>query len=155
MEEFYRTYGEIISKVDNQIESLNKKDKRRLLTLIRSYYVLPKASLDSSLEFLKFAGGLYSRRVTGAREIIALYEKAGVVEEDWRHHWSHYKADQIHQHHSMSAMAKPERQDNKTFINRGSGGCNANKIRFPKKARKTAWKRFYRLFPHLKPQEVA
>lgn len=29
----------------------------------------------------------------------------------------------------------------------GSGGFNRNKIRFPKKCRKTAWKRFYKLFP--------
>lgn len=33
----------------------------------------------------------------------------------------------------------------------GSGGYNANKIRYPKQCRKTAWKRFYKLFPHLKP----
>lgn len=31
----------------------------------------------------------------------------------------------------------------------GSGGSNRNKIRFPRKCRKTAWKRFYKLFPHL------
>lgn len=30
----------------------------------------------------------------------------------------------------------------------GSGGSNRNKVRFPKKCRKTAWKRFYKLFPH-------
>jgi len=152
MEEFYKTYRETINKVDNLIKSLTKEEKRRLLTLIRSYYVLPKASLASSLEFLKFAGGLYGRRIVGAREIIALYEKAGAVEEDWQRHWAHHKADQVHRHHQMNSMVKPERQDNKTFINRGSGGCNANKIRFPSKKRKTAWKRFYKLFPHLKPE---
>ena len=30
------------------------------------------------------------------------------------------------------------------------GNSNRNKIRFPRKCRKTAWKRFYKLFPHLK-----
>ena len=155
MEEFYKTYREAINKVNNLIETLNKQDKRRLMSLIRSQYVFPKESLGKSMEFLKSAGGIYRRRLFAAKEIIALYEKAGAVELDWQHHWKHYRADQIHQHHSMGAMAKPARQDNKTFINRGSGGCNANKIRLPRKARKTAWKRFYRLFPHLKPQEVA
>ena len=155
MKEFYKTYQEEFNRVENLIESLSKEEKRRLISLIRTYYVLPKASLASSLEFLKFAGGLYCRRVLGAKEIIALYEKAGAVEEDWQIHWKFYKADQVHRHHQMNRMVKPERQDNKTFINRGSGGTNANKIRFPRKARKTAWKRFYRLFPHLKPQEVA
>lgn len=43
------------------------------------------------------------------------------------------------------------RRDNKT--NKvGSGGSNSNKIRYPKKCRKTAWKRFYKLFPNLKPE---
>lgn len=30
-------------------------------------------------------------------------------------------------------------------------GSNRNTTRFPKKCRKTAWKRFYKLFPDLKP----
>lgn len=41
------------------------------------------------------------------------------------------------------------RRDNKD-VKVGSGGSNRNKIRYPKKCRKTAWKRFYKLFPHLK-----
>lgn len=149
----FNYYRKEIDKVDVLIESLNKEEKRKLMSLIRTYYVLPKASLHSSLEFLKFAGGLYRRRLIGAKEIIALYEKAGAVEEDWQRHWTYYRANQVHLHHQMNRMVKPERKDNKTSINRGSGGTNANKIRFPRKARKTAWKRFYKLFPHLKPQE--
>lgn len=31
---------------------------------------------------------------------------------------------------------------------------NRNKIRYPRKCRKTAWKRFYKLFPHLKETQV-
>jgi len=53
-------------------------------------------------------------------------------------------------------MPKRPRQDNKDFVNVQQSGCyeaNRNKIRYPKKNRKTAWKRFYKLFPHLKPQE--
>lgn len=43
-----------------------------------------------------------------------------------------------------------QRRDNKDVLV-GSGWSNINKIRYPKKCRKTAWKRFYKLFPHLKP----
>jgi len=46
-------------------------------------------------------------------------------------------------------MPKNPRQDNKDYIN-GSGGSNCGKIRKPKKCRKTAWKRFFKLFPFLK-----
>ena len=49
----------------------------------------------------------------------------------------------------MNAVEHIERKDNSTYINRGSGNSNRNKIRYPKKCRKTAWKRFYKLFPHL------
>jgi hypothetical protein len=45
---------------------------------------------------------------------------------------------------------KPERKDNKTYINFGSGSSGSSMIRYPSKKRKTAWKRFYKLFPHLK-----
>ncbi len=33
------------------------------------------------------------------------------------------------------------------------GNSNRNKIRYPRKCRKTAWKRFYKLFPHLKEND--
>lgn len=44
-----------------------------------------------------------------------------------------------------------QRKDNKDRTV-GSRGSNRNKIRYPKKVRKTAWKRFYKLFPHLNPK---
>lgn len=46
---------------------------------------------------------------------------------------------------------KPERKDNK-YVMVGSGGSNKNTIRYPSKKRKTAWKRFYKIFPHLDPK---
>jgi hypothetical protein len=52
---------------------------------------------------------------------------------------------------SFWTRTKPvkESRDNKDVLV-GSSGDNCNKIRYPKKVRKTAWKRFYKLFPHLK-----
>lgn len=51
----------------------------------------------------------------------------------------------------MNQKHKVSGRDNKT-VRIGSGGSNRNKIRYPKKCRKTAWKRFYKLFPNLKPE---
>jgi len=48
-----------------------------------------------------------------------------------------------------SSMPKNPKQDNKSYLNIGSRWSNARKVRFPKLVRKTAWKRFYKLFPHL------
>lgn len=49
--------------------------------------------------------------------------------------------------------AKPvsEGRDNKD-VYVGSGYPQGKTIRYPKKARKTAWKRFYKLFPKLNPE---
>lgn len=45
-----------------------------------------------------------------------------------------------------------ERKDNKNSLNYGSGSSGgSSSIRYPKKNRKTAWKRFFKLFPHLDP----
>jgi hypothetical protein len=153
MEYFFESQKILINKVDGLIESLNNDDKRKLMSLIRSQYVMAKESVEHSLEFPNL-NGIFSKQIAAAKIIIALYEKAGCVEEEWQHHWGYYKSVQHRLHLETKKMVKPACQDNKTFINRGSGGTNANKIRFPKKVRKTAWKRFYRLFPHLKPKEV-
>ena len=152
-EYFFESQKKSINKVDGLIESLNKDDKRKLMSLIRSQYVMPKESLEHSLKFVKL-NGIYLKRIDAAKKIIKLYEKAGAIEDDWQHHWRYYKSVQHGLHNETKIMTKPARQDNKTFINRGSGGTNCNKIRFPKKVRKTAWNRFYKLFPHLKPKEA-
>ncbi len=67
------------------------------------------------------------------------------IEADWifinnKNHINRIKYNQ---------MPNIEYKDNKRHINsRNSNGCsNSNRIRRPKKRRKTAWKRFYRLFP--------
>jgi hypothetical protein len=47
-------------------------------------------------------------------------------------------------------ISRSHRDNKDATVGSGNCGSNANTIRFPKKCRKTAWKRFYRLFPHLK-----
>lgn len=52
-----------------------------------------------------------------------------------------------------NSMPDNPKQDNKTYKSGGGPNWNSKTIRYPKKCRKTAWKRFYRLFPDLKPDE--
>lgn len=147
-------FKELIEKVDNQLQSLNKKDKSKLMTLIRKDHARSKKELSSSLEIIHMMRGtkIWCKNIQNASIIHSLYEKAGVNEIEMLNHWGYYRKKQLLLHYKMNTMAKPKRQDNKTYINRGSGGSNANSIRYPKKCRKTAWKRFYRLFPRLKPE---
>jgi len=150
---FFESEKITINKVDGIIVSLKRDDKRKLMSLIRSNYVMPKESLQHYLEFVKLSG-MYKKQIKTAKIIIDLYEKLGVVEDEWKLHWQYYRSVQRELHMETKRMTKPARQDNKTFINYGSGNSNRNKIRYPSKKRKTAWKRFYKLFPHLKPKEV-
>lgn len=145
---------ELVEKVDNQLQSLNKKDKSKLMSLIRKDHAKSKKELSNSLKIVFMMRGVktWYRNIQNASIIISLYEKAEVNEIEMINHWEYYRQKQIELHKRMNSMAKPKRQDNKTYINRGSEGSNANSIRYPKKCRKTAWKRFYRLFPHLKPE---
>lgn len=85
-----------------------------------------------------------------------LYQEVCDDVQSIMNHWHKSYQEQRSLHKSYSKMTKPPRQDNKTYINRSPNGysSNRNKIRYPKKKRKTAWKRFYRLFPHLDPNNL-
>ena len=147
---------DIVEKVDAQIQSLSRQERRKLNAIIRSTYFMSEASLIDNLPYAMISGayGKYSDRLKNVKLAISLYKKAGVCESDWEHHWIYNRANQHSAHMHMGYMAKSERKDNKTYINKGSLNSNANKIRYPSKKRKTAWKRFYKLFPSLKPKET-
>ena len=150
----YQTHKTQIDRVQGLIDLLDRKDRRRLLTLTHSVGVHKKELLDQIIPDARY---LNSKRRTNdelAKEIICLYQKAGAIECDWIQHWEFNRLNQLRIRYSINkSNARPARQDNKDFINTGAAGSNANKIRYPKKVRKTAWKRFYKLFPYLKPKE--
>jgi len=74
----------------------------------------------------------------------------GDVREIW---WENYRGSKFcEERQKYNKMPKRPRQDNKDFINKGSGHPQRGWLRYPRKKRKTAWKRFYKLFPHLKPK---
>jgi len=139
---------EIIQKVDEQIETLSDSDHRRLMSVIGSYYRQPLMSCEQmrSLGNQLHKSGI--KIYAEASDAHRLYEKAGVTETDRQIHWMYYRGLRWDGHVSYNKMPENPRQDNKIFINYGSAHSNCRKIRYPKKCRKTAWKRFYKLFPN-------
>jgi hypothetical protein len=138
-------------------EKLSKKDLHQLLSLCKKYYPLPLRILEGQEDYLKShkknaLGNDSYKKLLQVRKIHSLYQKAGVTEGDYLAHWTTERTVQRIKHAEYNQALKPERKDNKTYLNRGSGGSNANTVRYPKKVRKTAWKRFYRLFPSLDPE---
>lgn len=88
-------------------------------------------------------------------EIFELAKKAGMndaaLKSAWTREYFNYRRISYRSGPIYGKMPKI-RQDNKTSINYGSGSGSWPTIRYPKKCRKTAWKRFYRLFPKLDPK---
>jgi len=145
-------------KVDEVIrEKLSKKELHKLLSLCCKYFPLPLHVLTGQEDWLKgmkkdSMGPRFFKKLLDVRKIHDLYQKAGVNESDYLPHWGFHRSTQAARSSEYNKALKPERKDNKTYINRGSGGSNRNSVRYPKKVRKTAWKRFYRLFPSLDPE---
>jgi len=134
-------------------DSLPPKKMKRLIHLIRSTY--PWSSEGVKL-IEEFNPSTHGKSLVVAKGIISIYEEAGVEEKDWSKHWEYYRLHQKEIRDGYKRMAKPPRQDNKTYLNKSPHpfADNRNKIRYPRKVRKTAWKRFYRLFPHLLEKEI-
>lgn len=144
-------------QVDNIIqEKLSKKELHKLLSLCKMYYPLPLHVLEGQEEFLKNTkknalGNNYFKKLLEIQKIHYLYQKVGIPEVDYLSHWGIQRSIRRVESEKYNVSLKPERKDNKTYLNRGNGE-GTNSIRYPKKVRKTAWKRFYRLFPSLDPE---
>src|ERR1035437_282445 len=152
---FYVRNKIAIDKVNRLITlNLSYREKRKLISLIRTYNVRSKEAVKNinSLLYVKINGD-YRKHLEKAAEIIKLYEKAGLVETEWVSHWEYHIKDQHIKHFEAKSNIKVIRQDNKNYINRGNGDSYSGDIRYPNLKRKTAWKRFYKLFPSLKPTE--
>ena len=140
-------------------EKLKKREAHELLSLCARHFPFPLEIVREQFQKVKEDknpsryGGFYLKRLKELNRIHDLYLKVSTDEKEYMFHWhiirgAHSERSQIYKHND-----KPERKDNKDFINFGGSHSNRNKIRYPKKKRKTAWKRFYRLFPGLKPKE--
>lgn len=87
-------------------------------------------------------------------EIIAIANELGLDKNELCELSMLHRFDKLHAKRDRSKMPKPDRRDNKHTYSHGTGnGFNRNRVRYPRKCRKAAWKRFYKLFPHLKPVE--
>ena len=138
-------------------EKLLKKELHKLLSLCKMHFPLPLHVLKGQEDFLNNTkknalGNNYFKKLLEIQKIHNLYQKAGIPEVDYLAHWAVQRSIRRAESEKYNTSLKPERKDNKTYINRGSGFSNRNPIRFPRKVRKTAWKRFYKLFPSLDPE---
>jgi len=150
-------------KIANDVDlilqkKLTKKEYNKLFTLVRSMHTWSRDTFKSRKKLIADPNVKsplnvkISKQLSIAKKIISYYDKAGINDNNWVIHWDVMRNDQLLCHEKYESNSRPPRQDNKTYINKGNGCPHSNKIRYPRKKRKTAWKRFYRLFPHLNPE---
>ncbi len=140
---------------------LTEKETRRLKALVNRQVGIPSPIIF--MTHLKFSRNTYSNLIIkDAKELYLLlikdgYDLVGDIKNNSKTYYIiiRYWKDQIElDKPKYDFPSKPiqRKQDNKdTTV--GGGGSNRNKIRYPKKCRKTAWKRFYKLFPLLDPNK--
>ena len=142
-------------------EKLSRKEVRELIKLCGTYFPFPLRILLEQEKLVKETkknrnrfGGQYLKKLKECQRIHDLFRKITSDEDDYLAHWHIIKATQSEAGREYKHNTKPERKDNKTSFNYGNHDSRGiSSVRFPSEKRKTAWKRFYRLFPSLKPKE--
>lgn len=120
---------------------MTTKENRKMKNLMGTLTPVSLSNYESSKEF--FRDNKY-------HELFTLIKKFGLeTDSEIRKIWVPIRRTRMQVRAQYNKIPNKVRQDNKNSINWGNGRGNANKIRYPKKCRKTAWKRFYKLFPHL------
>ena len=139
------------------LNKISKEEAGELRLLIRSTFPTGLKGVEATEKMIKEWKGSkddrWIERTKKLRRIHNLYKKITSNENDYMLHWHISWEEQRNIHKEYQHNKPPERKDNKTYLNIGNGCSNANKVRYPKKVRKTAWKRFYKLFPNLAPKE--
>lgn len=128
---------------------MTKIDERRIRYL---FSILHMYDLDM-LRKLALEQVTATKYMQEYKQLLDLIDKYGMSNEEVVKRWAEVRTSRVRVSKWLrggsSYMPPPARQDNKTCAV-GSGGGNSNSIRYPRKCRKTAWKRFYKLFPSLK-----
>lgn len=130
-------------------EKLTESEWRRFNYLLSLYNYLPKELVKQQICDKNYL--FRSKELKNAIEIYELSDKVGFNEELIFSYWYIIRSIKKERHEEYKKKPRRVRKDNKDTINRG-GHSNRNTIRKPKKKRKTAWKRFYKLFPSFDPK---
>lgn len=126
--------------------ALKRRQERKFKTLMRSLVPVPQISWDANPA--TFSASRRSRDRAKYFEVYHLAHEKGLSEDQLRKEWMQESRERLRRHAEYRLKPVQSRQDNKDQ-RVGSGGSNRTTIRFPKECRKTAWKRFWKLFPAL------
>jgi hypothetical protein len=106
-------------------------------------------------EYLKtFTDDKFHGRLNfNCHELYDLFKLSGMTHNEFREMVEGISLTKNENKNSLKGSPPKESRDNKTVRVGNGRNKNPNTIRFPKKCRKTAWKRFYKLFPNLENEK--
>ena len=107
-----------------------------------------------SFEHNKDINILYKNNIKNIEKLYNILFSLNLTQDEIEDIWLFYRSKYKIRHDMYNKIfieQHTEHRDNKNYINY-TGGGGSNKIRYPRKCRKTAWKRFYKIFPHLNPE---
>ena len=131
---------------------MKKKSKNKMNR--RMIYLMSKTWPMEYDKYVEITSAEYAYVNPIIDEIFDLAKRLKVLKYAHEIWWTYYRGNKLDLKERYNKMPKRPRQDNKDFLNtQETYSGNRNKIRYPRKKRKTAWKRFWKLFPHLKPED--
>lgn len=120
---------------------------------IQEYYNF-KTQYFLSLTKNKTCDVKYLKNIAEEKKIYELAIELQLDSIEFHMMWYNCYNEKLDNKQTYSAKPLKEGRDNKDVLNlsKHPGDYTGNTIRYPKKNRKTAWKRFYKLFPKLDPK---
>lgn len=137
-------------RIEN-IESKKDKQKVRRLNFIISQLssYLPIEQVKKWEEDTSYTS--FRSKLESLKEMHEIFDYFDIKDQYRYAFFAKVKYQQKARHSEYLVKPILIKKDNKDYTH-GSGGSWRNVIRYPRKKRKTAWKRFYKLFPRLKPK---
>lgn len=128
---------------------LDKKTQKRLRSLIGKSFYCGERPARNVLGF-KYVGGFTRMNYTRILMAHKIFNEHEFGEEERVQYWRSLSIYNRERSTLYTLMPRSPRKDNKDYKSGGGNSNNPNTIRYPKKVRKTAWKRFLKLFPFAK-----
>lgn len=132
---------------------MDKKEIRKALNAIKSTHYKSKSGVLEDLKMVEEHGysEWFVNYVNNQVLIHKYYDFIGLTEEERKIAWFRAHMERVTISKSYNHMPRAARRDNGDTYNRGSG-YGRNSMRVPSKKRsKRVWKKFYKLFPHMDP----
>lgn len=143
----FENRDQVLRMTKKTVLSLSKKQLKRLKYIMSIEYYTPREGLADPLSTDCLP---YKKQLSLRHEAHDIMDLIRLSETEKKKMWMEHHVLLRIKSNIYQLTPIQDRRDNKD-VRVGSGRGNRGKIRYPRKGHKNAWKKFYKLFPHLHP----